>query len=168
MTETKEWSGLVDKSAWERGEWDQEIDKRQWADEATGLDCLINRNRFGVWCGYVGVPEGHPLYGKSYQEVDELAPELRVHGGLTYSNGRRGEICHEAEREVWWLGFDCGHLFDKNPGLDATLAEVNAGMTRPKIIDAELADTYRNRAYVEAQCRALAAQIKELENAVQG
>lgn len=36
---------------------------------ATGLPCLIVRNRFGALCGYVGVAEGHPLFGLSYSEV---------------------------------------------------------------------------------------------------
>ena len=44
------------------GPWDNEPDKIQWVDETTGLDCLMVRNWWGSWCGYVGVPEGHPLY----------------------------------------------------------------------------------------------------------
>src|SRR5690606_3996986 len=40
--------------------------KIQWVDEATGLDCLMVRNSGGAWCGYVGVSEGHPLYGVEY------------------------------------------------------------------------------------------------------
>lgn len=56
----------IDKSAWPRGEWDAEPDKVQWQDEATGLPCLIVRNSGGALCGYVGLSEGHPLYGKSY------------------------------------------------------------------------------------------------------
>jgi hypothetical protein len=56
----------VDKSSWARGPWDSEPDKRQWRDDETGLPCLIVRNHSGAWCGYVGIGEGHPFYGKSY------------------------------------------------------------------------------------------------------
>lgn len=80
----------IDKSAWpRRGEWDDEPDKAQWIDETTGLDCLIVRNGVGALCGYVGVPEGHPMYRKHYDEVD-----VRAHGGLTFS-----DMCADASAE---------------------------------------------------------------------
>jgi len=72
-----------DKSTWEvRGEWDNEPDKVQWKDEATGLPCLIVRGPLGAWCGYVGVSEGHKFFGKDYDDVD-----ADVHGGLTFAKG---------------------------------------------------------------------------------
>jgi hypothetical protein len=60
--ETKEYR-TIDKTLWPRGEWDDEPDKMQWQDEATGLPCLIVRGPVGALCGYVGVPEGHPCFG---------------------------------------------------------------------------------------------------------
>ena len=57
-----------DKTTWGPGPWQQEPDKAQWKDEATGLPCLIVRNHSGAWCGYVGLSEGHSFYGKSYSE----------------------------------------------------------------------------------------------------
>lgn len=71
----------IDKAAWGRGPWDTEPDKAQWVDAATGLDCLIVRNRMGTLCGYVGVPETHPWFKTSYNDVD-----VDVHGGLTFSD----------------------------------------------------------------------------------
>jgi hypothetical protein len=50
------------------GPWDNEPDKAQWIDEATGLDCLIVRNKMGSLCGYVGVASDHPWHGKAYSE----------------------------------------------------------------------------------------------------
>ena len=79
----------TDKSAWNRGPWDQEPDKRQWQDEATGLPCLIVRGPAGALCGYVGVPEGHPAHGKDYDDV-----EVSCHGGLTFARG-----CSDHSRE---------------------------------------------------------------------
>lgn len=64
--QTKEYT-TVDKSTWERGEWDNEPDKKQWLDEETGLPCLIVRGCItGALCGYVGVPKGHPAYRYHY------------------------------------------------------------------------------------------------------
>lgn len=53
----------VDKTGWGPGPWNDEPDKRQWQDEATGLPCLIVRGPVGALCGYVGVPPDHPAYG---------------------------------------------------------------------------------------------------------
>lgn len=100
--QTKEYR-TVDKSEWGRGEWQDEPDKVQWRDEATGLPCLIVRNHGGAWCGYVGISEGHALYGKGYgdcvrpeahpagEEVEwhhECTPGgmLSAHGGITFAD----------------------------------------------------------------------------------
>jgi len=80
--ETKQWR-TIDKSSWPtRGEWDDEPDKMQWQDEATGLPCLIVRGPSGALCGYVGVAEGHPMFRTHY----DAAPIADVHGGLTFSD----------------------------------------------------------------------------------
>lgn len=81
----------VDKSEWGDGAWQQEPDKKQWRDEATGLPCLIVRGPSGGLCGYVGVAPGHPLHGKDYDAVD-----ADVHGGLTFAHG-----CIELDQEAW-------------------------------------------------------------------
>lgn len=90
-----------EKAAWGPGPWVGEVDKAQWVDAATGLDCLIVRGPMGSLCGYVGVPEGHPLYGvECSQETPVLgaAPDmvLHVHGGLTYS-----DRCEEPTEAQW-------------------------------------------------------------------
>lgn len=105
MSDLQEWH-RIDKSAWGEGPWQDEPDKLQWVDDATGLDCLIVRNSGGALCGYVGVPESHPWHGISeYQctasptcEEDycDHGPEsaIEVHGGLTFADG-----CHEPTRD---------------------------------------------------------------------
>jgi hypothetical protein len=72
----------------------------------------------GHWCGYVGVPKGHPLHGKSYDEAHRIV-DLDVHGGLTYADACHGNVCHPTEDAdpTWWLGFDCAHLYDESPGM---------------------------------------------------
>src|SRR5450759_2183131 len=59
LMEHKTWT-TVDKSTCGDGPWMAEVDKEQWAEETTGLPCLIKRNDWGALCGYVGVTEGHP------------------------------------------------------------------------------------------------------------
>lgn len=157
----------VDKSAWGPGLWQDESDKMQWIDEATGLDCLIVRGPVGALCGYVGVPEGHPFFGIEYSgcahqpRCEESwcshTPEsvIEVHGGLTFTDfcqdhtEDRG-ICHvpfEGRPErVWWLGFDCAHSDDACPKYD--------GLSRE--------GRYKDRRYVEREVAKLARQLKRI------
>jgi hypothetical protein len=147
---TKEWRE-IDKSSWPRGPWDSEVDRKQWTDPDTGLPCLIVRHdRSGHWCGYVGVREGHPSFGKGYDDCDYGA-----HGGLTYADHCDGKICHETEVEdrVWWLGFDCAHAGDASPRYHENLARMVLG-DHPGF-----QDVYRDQAYVESECKSLAAQL---------
>lgn len=167
--ETIEYRNVIDKSGWARGEWDDEPDKVQWPDEATGLPCLIVRGPVGAWCGYVGVPVGHPWHGKGYDDCGMYAPKPDgyeedwypcVHGGLTYAAGcghgdnpARG-ICHipgpGEPDDVWWLGFDCSHAGDLTC------------MNRPErmSIFTDIGDEYRDIAYVRAQVQSLARQAQ--------
>lgn len=134
------------------GPWVTEPDKIQWVDQATDLDCLMVRNRYGAWCGYVGVTQAHPWFELDYDAVD-----VEVHGGLTFADRcqpgleeARG-VCHRAEpgraEDVWWLGFDCAHLDDLAPLLTPRI-----GLGH---------ETYRDRHYVAAEVARLAQQIKK-------
>ncbi len=157
--ETKEYRTL-DRSKWPSGAWDDEPDKMQWADPETGLPCLAVRNWSGAWCGYVGVAEGHPHFGKNYDDVP-----AEVHCGLTFSDAcqpaaveARG-ICHVPgpgePDHVWWLGFDCAHCYDYSPR-DAERARDEGGIWA-LTHDVE----YRTLRYVRNQCAQLARQFKE-------
>jgi hypothetical protein len=152
----------IDRAAlgWPSGEWDSEPDKMQWPDEATGLPCLAVRHpRSGNWCGYVGVAEGHPLFGKDYDDAD-----LEVHGGITFAEAcRPGSdestgICHTPAPgepdHVWWLGFDCAHAWDHSPDDVRRSAE---GYPWNLLSDSH----YRTLAYVQNECRSLAQQLAQ-------
>jgi hypothetical protein len=152
-TFTKTWT-IPDSRPEQPGPWDSEPDKAQWIDQGTGLDCLIVRNRLGTLCGYVGIPAGHPWHGWDYDEVP-----AHVHGGLTYADRCQEDqehgICHVPEPgrpdDVWWLGFDCGHLGDLVPGMESVRRA--AGLTRMS-----RDEVYRDVAYVRSECERLAAQ----------
>lgn len=150
--ETMQWTRSdIERSEWGPGPWDGEPDKKQWQDAATGLACLAHRHpTLGHWCGYVGVPIGHAWHGKEEEAVE---PRPSVHGGLTFSGKCQPEsdpsrgICHVADGEVWWFGFDFAHWGDMSPGL-------GRGSHR---LDSE--DVYKPLGYVEQQCAELAKQI---------
>lgn len=146
------------------GPWDSEPDKVQWPDPDTGLPCLaVRHERMGFWCGYVGLAEGHPYFGKGYDDVP-----VEVHGGLTFA-----DACHPGKSEaygichvpaagepdhVWWLGFDCGHAYDASPS-DYQRAVENKHQW-PWAVSAD--EEYRTLAYVREQCAQLARQLKEV------
>lgn len=154
-----EWRGGHDMSDWGPGPWQDEPSKIQWIDEATDLDCLMVRNRWGCWCGYVGVAPGHRFYDITYRALEDAGEDISAHGGLTYS-----DRCQEAEDvddirlvchtpypgrspEIWWFGFDCGHSMDLMPGMRAMLGDYG------------IVDTYRDVAYVRAEVERLARQL---------
>lgn len=146
----------MSRVGWSRGEWDNEPDKAQWTDAATGLPCLAKRNSMGAWCDYVGVAEGHPAFTKGYDAV-----RVDVHGGLTFSDfcqpGAPAEtICHVPEpgepERVWWLGFDCAHASDYAPAFEAR------ELTRFGF-NAFGKGIYRTLNYVRRECADLAAQL---------
>jgi len=174
---TREWTH-VDKTAWGDGPWQDEPDKIQWVDPATGLDCLMVRHtRVGHWCGYVGVAEGHPAFEQDYDNVrvgpcpdndhwdHEPSCYLDIHGGLTFASKCQEDaeeghgVCHIPDpgrpADVWWLGFDCAHGGDLSPAMRAR--ERDRGWP-----DLTLNDTYRDRAYVEAEVANLARQLAGL------
>jgi len=174
-----------DKTGWDDGPWNDEFDKAQWVDEATGLDCLIVRGPIGALCGYVGVSPEHPWHGISYSgkmnpgegEYDyESAPDgnVEVHGGLTYSDSCWEDapegtgICHipEAGRptDVWWFGFDCAHHMDRAPLMDKSSKEMDEWMIAEGREPIGLSSFDRHRVYhtveyVKSEITSLAAQL---------
>lgn len=109
--------------------------------EHAGYKCVIIFQMGGYRCGYVGIPDTHPLYGEYYgnyldvkkedirdREVSGIIPSLlsciddderiridayfQCHGGITYSDGCKGSE-YPIESDLWWFGFDCAHTGDK-------------------------------------------------------
>lgn len=151
----------VDRSRWSAGPWDGEADRDEW--RAHGFPCLIVRSpSTGALCGYVGLPPGHALHGKSYG--DDAVDALDVHGGITYGSACAGHICHVPRdgepAEVWWLGFDCSHGGDDTPiafpSSHLMLLGFGFGLDDTSERGAE---DYRDMAYVRAETEKLAEQL---------
>ena len=149
--------GYPAREAWGEGPWQAEPDLVEWRDAESGYPLLIVRGPMGALCGYVGLPPGHPLHGKPYQEVDD---SVNVHGGLTFSDACQegGYICHVPRpgepSTVWWLGFDCNHSGDYDPcgrALVTTLGHMSSFRDH---------DAYRDLAYVRGEVESLAGQLR--------
>ena len=136
-------TGKLNKPWSSQGEWTTEPD---WAVfNGHGFECAMKRNGIGGWCGYVLLPDWHPLHGQ-----DLVAGEpvwLNVHGGVTY----HGTMHWHPEMELepaHVVGFDCAHHGDQTPG------EVDAGL---------LYGEYCNFDYVVSETTNLADQIGRYE-----
>lgn len=159
--------GVPPKSEWGPGPWQSEPDHKTWWDGE--FACLMIRGPYGSWCGYIGVPEGHPWHGKKYDDVDASA-----HGGLTWSRGSDETrsppdlptpdsddtkidetLIRLGAKTYWWLGFDCAHAFDLAPAMKAMLTSRNPALP----IDTH--EVYRDLSYVEGEVRSLVAQARE-------
>ena len=108
----------------------------------SGYKCVVVMQNSAHRCGYVGVPKGHPLYGKSYN--DHLNVTMSEMEGVEI--GKRGifsvimQAFDDTDRvrleayfdvhgsitfsdggenseypipsDLWWFGFDCNHAGD--------------------------------------------------------
>ncbi len=112
----------VPKSEWGDGPWQHEPDREEWRHES-GLPLLAVRGPHGAWCGYVGLPPGHPWHGE-----DPFGLGVEVHGGLNYAAPCSEFVCHlpapGEPADVWWIGFDCSHAFDVMPDTEALLRRI--------------------------------------------
>lgn len=166
MSEVTEYK--VDKSTWGAGAWQSEPDRLDFI--AHGFACIALRHeRYGNFCGYVGVPREHPLYGKPHAELGAL----EMHGyEVNYAAPCGGHVCHTPApgmpADVWWIGGDFGHVWDKCPARDALLREAFEGAEArglpSRIFEQTAMDRmqqYRALPYVRAQIEDLARQLRE-------
>ena len=128
-------------------EWMDEPNREEF--EHAGYKCLILRHpELGHLCGYVGVPRGHPCYGKHYDHLPyEDLLSVEVHGGLTFSQAGNGKTWPAG---YWWLGFDCAHAWDLVPFM-------------ANIKGLESSGTYKNFQYVKQETKGLTDQIAKLD-----
>jgi hypothetical protein len=138
-------------------DWGKDLNRLDW--ECSGYRCALRRdNDIGVWCGYVGVPLTHPLYGIDCDDIyeesasEEAMMEIEVHGGLTYSD--REILDNPTDEETWWFGFDCGHFGDIMPFLADVL---------PNSVFANFGE-YKDIEYVKKETENLAVQLKKVED----
>lgn len=169
--------------------WLTEPNELEWTDDATGYPCRMVRNSMGAWCGYVGIPEGHPWFGKKYNDpvkvskavlerpldVDKVGVfnlflgdvdmEERTIAIALAVDVHGGLNFAEEDDDRWWFGFDCGHAFDLSPGLRVSIEEARKAFGFPDGLADQLTrafdnQVYRDLPYVKEQVTSLAAQLK--------
>lgn len=123
--------------------------------EHEGLRCLVVGLDIGHRCGYVGIDKSHQLFGKHFRDV-----KVSVHGGLTFA----GKIIFYDD--LWFFGFDCGHLFD---GMDYELikelsTKEHYDLIYPlnEIFSSLRYGPIRTTEFVESECISLAKQLNGL------
>jgi len=149
--------------------------------------CVCLGMDMGHRCGYVGLPEGHSLYGKDYRDAclpkkdvedqpigkrgiipllcskfsqDLISPDVYfdVHGSLTYSGGGK-DSKYPVESDLWWLGFDCCHSGDgQDEQLILSLCETDLAASRLSW-SRRSSDPARTQDYVESELKSLVDQI---------
>jgi len=137
------------------GPWDDEPDFQEL--ECNGFSCAIVKHDVSKHlCGYVRIPEGHPLYHHDYG----VCGGVDVHGGLTFS-GQPYNVVSGERLDGWWVGFDCNHYGDLNAlskrGRSCWVASV--------LYDAS--GVYRNSDFVRLELYRLTEQLREVGDASQ-
>lgn len=150
--------------------------------EAHGFAYEVIALSEGWRCGYVRIPEGHPLFGVGYNSPAPGYTKAAIENEPIGKRGIfplivasldddglslellfdvHGSLTFSGERNEkgdWWLGFDCAHAGD---GKDESL------MTDPRLLEIHRRfhfgddDPVRTAEYVEAECISLARQIAE-------
>jgi hypothetical protein len=144
-----------------KGPWLEEPDFLEF--EHKGVKCRIIRvlgyegfnldHLFGGYlCGYVEIPESHPLYQTKYKDWDKL----RVHGGLTF---------HKVlDEKTHLIGFDCSHSGDVVPSLGDIMKKHREKMESILGKSVFIPDpTYKTWDFVVGETKSLAEQVKNLE-----
>lgn len=131
--------------------------EREWS--FAGLLCAVVQAREGGHrCGYVRVPAGHPMHGKSYED-----PNVEVHGGLTFAEI---EPCEHEDGTGYWFGFDCAHSGDANYDPDNLPAhEVEFRRKYPELHTSayRLSEHFWTQAEVERETERLAEQLAAVQ-----
>jgi hypothetical protein len=132
-----------------RGPWDSETNFKKW--QHAGLTCMIQRNFYGVWCGYVGVKKAHPCYEKDCGRISSGYRNISAHGGVTYA----GRLDNTA---IWWIGFGCDSASDIIPYC-ADLYEATETIYG---FVGKHGEIYRDTAYAIKETNNLAEQLASL------
>lgn len=114
---------LIDELANSRRDWaSHQVPPGEWDNELKAARIIVGdtpavalKNWGHAWCGYIGFPPGHSMFGESYIDHYEDWPD--VHGGWTYSDRAEHLDAIAGMSGLWWIGFDCAHSGDLLPGM---------------------------------------------------
>ena len=159
--------------------------EKDWTSKAE-LRCVVIMTDMGHRCGYVGVTNIHPFYGKGYsdpapiEEFEKVAegdigkrgvidliccdpdkPHIgilfNVHGGITYS---AGSDKYPVKSNLWWFGYDCAHCDDSKD-----LSEMSDAV-REIELQYPTGGIVRSLDYCIQECESLAEQLMKITNKI--
>ena len=135
---------LIDKTSWISGIWQQEPDRIEWFDDASGLHCLVLRSpQMGHLCGYVGIAPNHPAWGVHYdgismEDADERHRRYQQIWAICSDLRRKGLNIEEAHGVGYRKVFDDGWKEQPtNIGALIDDLQVHGGLTFAGHIDEE-------------------------------
>jgi len=167
----------------------EELSKLRYSSFQTheGYVGAIVLQPLGHYCGYVGVPPGHPAYGGDYTS-DEDIYFLEVHGGVTYSGEQNEENGNYPTQDPeydgrWFIGFDAAHAYDlPNPSRVIESDEFTeeekkrayhygkAMLDSVEKMREEVAEetTFKDYGFILREVFSLSEQLKHLEDQAEG
>lgn len=152
----------------------REIFQEKWEQEPDFVDLLFGEYHFVIYRhpylrhlnGYVGITKNHPYYGKDMYSKE--ISELKVHGGITFSNKR---ICEGFKESFWYFGFDTAHIFDYIPYFqklenDPSFKKLNNIIKMLSIGQEEIMieENYKDIQYVLCQVIELYEQLRQAQD----
>lgn len=152
--------------------------EKDWVTES-GLRAVVVMTTSGHRCGYVGLPESHPLHGVPYsaqtpnlkpnmeRTIEKMSPILVFAAALRGSDEElntpeyvfevhggltySGKGDYPVESDLWWFGYDCAHHGDRpEPGYEMSKYYSPS--------DGEV----RTLDYCVGECESLAGQISKV------
>lgn len=151
-----------------------------------GLRCVVVMTEMGHRCGYVGISNTHPLYGKDYSDtigkffnikensMKKISPinimmlafeqpndnsPVRIDCYFNVHGGitYAGQGDYPVKSDLWWFGYDCAHAGDAKD-IDAIKDE------RLKEMEKEFKHygEVRTLKYCINECKSLAEQLVQI------
>lgn len=156
--------------------------EKEWEHE---YPCVVVMTDMGHRCGYVGIPNYHPLYRKPYDKSTKVLTKM-LKKVKKEPIGKRGIIslfCWDGKKttpeiifnvhggltfsggsgkypikkkNTWWFGYDCGHAGD---GMDLSIIPPEVRKIHERF---PREDPVRSLDYCISECENLARQLKQI------
>lgn len=128
--------------------------------EYKGFPCVVLFMPTCYRCGYVGIPK----------DLEINPDEIDCHCGITYTSD---ELYHNEDKDVLWIGFDCGHCcdgFDVEKGKEyfsdneSTMRQIEVMEQTGYFAVCNKDNPVRDLEYVKSECMKIVWQILEIQN----
>lgn len=122
-----------------------------------GYKYMVMFLELGHRCGYVQVPDDHPINNDDCWVDPET--DITCHGGITFCH-RTTMPDNDAEAHLW-IGFDCRHYGD---AVDADAFEGYFGKSKAEFASYDMKGVVRTKDYVVSECERIIEQLVAIES----